>query len=315
MQVINMKNINIAVLGDKEFAKQLGKSGTVTDFTIYNYKGTDMKGGELTATFLVPTSYPEKLQSLTHCLAMADAAILVVKKLDKELGEYIIALDLLGIKKGLIIFDEYVEKEAFIRMVKGTTLESFVIIDKVPKEVYPRIASMTLEKPSVEHVMIDSAFDVKSVGTVVLGVAKGNVAVHDELTVYPGGKKIMVKSIQVHDKDVKIAELGERVGLSVKGATVEEVERGHILAKDGIKSSKSIKGTLIKQKYYSDNIETDSKIFIAAGLQYRQVNIESFSENEIELKCDREIAYLPGHEYLLLKPEGKMRIIGKIKAL
>ena len=81
-----MKNINIAVLGDDDFAKELGKKGTATDFTIYNYKGTDMKGGELTATFLSPTSYPDKLQSLTHCLAMADAAILVVKKLDKELG-------------------------------------------------------------------------------------------------------------------------------------------------------------------------------------------------------------------------------------
>ena len=310
-----MKNINVVVLGDNEFAKQLGKGGTTTDFTIYNYKGTDMKGGELTATFLCPTSYPDKLQSLTHCLSMADAAILVVKKLDRELGEYIISLDLLGIKKGLIIFDEYVEKDVFIGMVKGTALESFVIIDKALAEVYPRIASMEIEQPDIEHVIIDAAFDVKSVGTVVLGVSRGNVAVHDELTVYPGGKKIMVRSIQVHDKDVKSAELGERVGLSIKGANVEEVERGHLLAKDGIKSSKELKGQLTKQKYFSEEIAKDSKIFVAAGLQYRQVNVESIADGEIGIKCDREIAYIPGRDYLLLRPDGKMRIIGKIRAV
>ena len=310
-----MKNINVVVLGDNEFAKQLGKGGTSTDFTIYNYKGTDMKGGELTATFLSPTSYPDKLQSLTHCLSMADAAILVVKKLDRELGEYIIALDLLEIKKGLIIFDEYVEKDVFIGMVKGTALESFVIIDKALAEVYPRIASMEMGQPSVEHVIIDAAFDVKSVGTVVLGVSRGSVAVHDELTVYPGGKKIMVRSIQVHDKDVKSAELGERVGLSIKGASVEEVERGHLLAKQGIISSGTIKGEFTKQKYYSEKIEKDSKVFIAVGLQYRQVNVESVTESEIEIRCNREIAYIPGQDYLLLRPDGKMRIIGKMKAV
>ncbi|MEM3369974.1 MAG: hypothetical protein QXE90_03970, partial [Candidatus Micrarchaeia archaeon] len=247
--------------------KELGKKGTVTDFTIYNYKGSDMQGGELTATFLVPTSYPEKLQSLTHCLAMADAAILVVKKLDKELGEYIIALDLLGINKGLIIFDDYVEKDKFVNLVRGTVLESFIIVDKVPSEIYPRIAKFENKKSEIEHVIIDAAFDVKSVGTVVLGVARGNVNVHDEFGIYPGGKKVTIRSIQVHDKDVKSAEIGERVGLALKGVSVEEVERGHLFSKQELKSAKEIEGDFIKNKYYTEEVKENSKIFIAAHLQ------------------------------------------------
>lgn len=308
-----MKNINVVVLGDNEFAKELGKKGTTSDFTIYNYKGSDMKGGELTASFLAPTSYPEKLQSLTHCLAMADAAILVVKQLDRELGEYILALDLLGIKKGLIIFDDYVEKDKFVNLVRNTVLESFIIIDKSPAEVYPRIAAMEINKPEVEHIIIDAAFDVKSVGTVILGVARGTVNVHDEFNVYPGNKKITIRSIQVHDKDVKSAELGERVGLAVKGADVEDVERGHLLAKDGIKVSKNLSGKFTKNKYYQEEIKPNSKIFIAADLQYRQVDISSISEERIELKSEKDIAYIPNKEYLLLRPESKIRIVGKIK--
>ncbi|MEM4134066.1 MAG: hypothetical protein QXO35_00740 [Candidatus Micrarchaeia archaeon] len=308
-----MKNINVVILGDNEFAKELGKKGTVTDFTIYNYKGSDMQGRELTATFLVPTSYPEKLQSLTHCLAMADAAILVVKKLDKELGEYIIALDLLGINKGLIIFDDYVEKDKFVNLVKGTVLESFIIVDKVPSEIYPRIAKFENKKSEIEHVIIDAAFDVKSVGTVVLGVARGSVNVHDEFGIYPGGKKVTIRSIQVHDKDVKSAEIGERVGLALKGVSVEEVERGHLFSKQELKSAKEIEGDFIKNKYYTEEVKENSKIFIAAHLQYRQVDVVSVSDGKIKLKSDKDIAIIPGNEYLLLRPEGKMRIIGKIK--
>ncbi|MEM4589669.1 MAG: hypothetical protein QXK21_00155 [Candidatus Micrarchaeia archaeon] len=308
-----MKNINVVILGDNEFAKELGKKGTVTDFTIYNYKGSDMQGGELTATFLVPTSYPEKLQSLTHCLAMADAAILIVKKLDKELGEYIIALDLLGINKGLIIFDDYVEKDKFVNLVRGTVLESFIIVDKVPSEIYPRIAKFENKKSEIEHVIIDAAFDVKSVGTVVLGVARGNVNVHDEFGIYPGGKKVTIRSIQVHDKDVKSAEIGERVGLALKGVSVEEVERGHLFSKQELKSAKEIEGDFIKNKYYTEEVKENSKIFIAAHLQYRQVDVVSVSDGKIKLKSDKDIVIIPGNEYLLLRPEGKMRIIGKIK--
>ncbi|MCX8202516.1 MAG: hypothetical protein N3G74_01790 [Candidatus Micrarchaeota archaeon] len=308
-----MKSVNVIVLGDNEFAKELGKKGTVTDFTIYNYKGSDMQGGELTATFLVPTSYPDKLQSLTHCLAMADAAILVVKKLDRELGEFIIALDLLGINKGLIIFDEYVEKDKFVNMVRGTVLESFIIVDKSPAEVYPRLAKMEIKKPEIEHVVIDAAFDVKSVGTVVLGVARGSVNVHDEFGIYPGGKKVTVRSIQVHDKDVKSAETGERVGLALKGVSVEEVERGHLFSKQEIKSAKEIEGSFTKNKYYTEEIKENSKVFLAAHLQYRQVDVVSNSEGKIRLKSEKEIALIPGNEYLILKPEAKVRIVGKIK--
>jgi len=308
-----MANINVALLGDPEFAKELGKKGTVTDFTVYNYKGSDGKGGEMTAAFMVPTSYPDKLQSLTHVLSMADTAVVVVKGLNKELGEFIIALDLLGFEKGIIMFDEYVEKDKFINLVKGTTLESFIIVDKVPAEVYPRLAAHEIPKSDIEYVMVDAAFDVKSIGTVVLGVSRGNFAVHDELQAYPGDKKTGIRSIQVHDKDVKNAVPGDRVGFSLKGVTVEEVERGHMLAKPGtLQASDTLTGLFKKSNYFSDPISAGMKMFIAAGLQYRQVDIVKIEGDSITLKADRKIAFAKGSRFLLLKPDGKMRIAGVV---
>jgi len=305
-----MANINVAVLGDPEFAKELGKKGTVTDFTIYNYKSD-----RLTAAFMVPTSYPDKLQSLTHVLSMADAVILVVKALNKELGEFIISLDLLEFQKGFVIFDEYVEKEKFISLVKGTSLESFVIVDKAPAEIYSRLAVYEIPKSPVDYVMVDAAFDVKSVGTVILGVSRGNFAVHDELQSYPEDKKAGIKSIQVHDKDVKNAVPGDRVGFSLKGVTVEEVERGHMLAKPGtLQATDTLTGSLTKSKYFSEQIIAGMKMFIAAGLQYRQVDVVKVESDSITLKADKKIAYAKGSRFLILKPDGKMRIAGVVTA-
>ncbi|MCS7109277.1 MAG: hypothetical protein NZ903_00575 [Candidatus Micrarchaeota archaeon] len=308
-----MKSINVAVLGDNEFAKELGKKGNITDFAIYSYKGKNEAGEEIVFTFLAPTSYPEKLQSLTHCLMMTDVVILVVKKLDRELGEYVIALDLLGMNKGLVIFDDYVEKEKFINLVRGTVLESYIIVDKVPSEIYPRLAKMEVKKPDIEHIIIDSAFNVKSVGTVVLGLARGKINVHDEFTIYPNCKKTIIKSIQIQDKDVKSAEIGERVGLALKGVHLDDVERGQIFSKHKLICTKEIEGKLIKSKYFNEEIKENIKLFIAAHLQYAQVSVMGFDGEKIKLSSEKEIALIPSGEYLLLKPDSKMRIVGKIK--
>lgn len=306
-----MANINVVVLGDNEFAKELGKKGSVTDFTVYNYKGSDFKGGEMTAAFMVPTSYPDKLQSLTHCLSLADTAIVIVKELNKELGEFIISLDLLGFKKGLIIFEEYVEKDKFIGIVKNTTLESFIIVDKSPAEIYPRIAAMEIPKSDVDYVIVDAAFDVKSVGTVVLGVSRGNFAVHDELQAYPGETKAVIRSIQVHDKDVKSAVPGDRVGFALKGVTVEEVERGRMLAKPGtLQATDTLTVTWKKSKYFNEPLTAGMHLFAAVGLQYRDVVLEKVEGDNIVLKTDRKVAFAKGSSFLILKPDGKMRIAG-----
>jgi selenocysteine-specific translation elongation factor len=310
-----MTNINVALLGDNEFAEELGKKGTTSDFTFYNYKK-----GDITITFMVPTAYPDKLQSLTHVLALADTAIVVIKKLDRDLGEYILALDLLEIKGGLIIFDEYVEKEKFIKMVMGTVLETFIIVDKKPPEIYSRLEKMmekmTVKQPLVEHVIVDSAFNVKSVGTVVLGVSRGNFSVHDELRILPNDKRTSIRSIQVHDVDVKSAHPGERVGFALKGIPVDDVERGSILARietEGLYNDDSISGKWKQSQYFTEKIENGTRLFIAAGLQYRPAVVTNIEGDKITLKVDKKIGYVKGSRFLILTPERKMRIAGVIE--
>ena len=81
---------------------------------------------------------------------------------------------------------------------------------------------------------IDHAFEVKGVGTVALGVIKqGSLKVHDEFQIYPQNKKILVKSIQMHDDSVLDSESPSRVGLALKGIYADDISRGDIVSSPG----------------------------------------------------------------------------------
>ena len=56
----DMPNLTVAVLGPAGFAKDLGKTGTVSDITLYN-----LKQGDTSVTFIEPTRYPEKIAPLS----------------------------------------------------------------------------------------------------------------------------------------------------------------------------------------------------------------------------------------------------------
>ena len=93
-----MNSINFVVLGDSSLADELGKKGTITDIAIY-----DKKTSDYIYTWTLPITYPDKIQSLLQAVNIAEYAILNVIKLDKYLGEEIIALDYVNFKHGFIL--------------------------------------------------------------------------------------------------------------------------------------------------------------------------------------------------------------------
>lgn len=307
-------NFNVALLNDSEFGKELGKKGTSTDFTIYN-----TKQGEDTFCFFDPHQYPDKIQSLINVLALTDSTVFVIHKLDQYLGEMIVAIDLMKKDKGLIIFDDFVEKEKFISMVRDASVEKFVIVNRKPFDVYEKLrqhCQTGTGEGEDFRLNIDAFFDVKSVGTVVLGAVKnGQVNVHDELQLYPTDKKVTVKSLQVHDEDVKTALKGSRVGLAIKGASVDDFGRSMILAKPGsLKVASELMLDTKFSKYYREKPEVGKGYFIAIGMQYKQAKLIEFKvEGEKELlkfQLQTPVAYAKDDLALIIDLSSKTRICG-----
>ena len=72
---------------------------------------------------------------------------------------------------------------------------------------------------------------MKGFGTVVTGtLVSGTIRKEDELEVFPDGRRVRVRGVQVHGKPAEQAVAGQRTALNLAGATTEELARGMTLA-------------------------------------------------------------------------------------
>lgn len=305
-----MQNLNVAVLGDYTTLEYLGKRGTTSDISLYDRKSRDS-----IITYIAPISFPEKIQSLIQVLNMTEFVILNIKSLDKYFAEQVIALDSLGISEGFILYSYEVDTIKLNQIIKDTTVAGFKFIDNIDS------LKIEIDKLSIHHndgeliIPIDHSFDVKGVGTVILGVIKqGKINVYDKLKVLPLNREVLVKSIQVHDDPADKAISNTRVGLSLKGVSPDELERGDIICsgKDIHISELEIEiFNFSKIKYFKKEITANQTFLIAVGLQIKPLKI-LVQESKTKLLLEKPIAYYSNQKFVILKPDSEStRIIAK----
>jgi selenocysteine-specific elongation factor len=84
--------------------------------------------------------------------------------------------------------------------------------------------------PLPTRLWIDRSFSLRGIGTVVTGTLwSGSIGGGDELRLEPAGRDVRVRSVQVHDAAVEVAEAGQRVALSLPGIERREARRGDAL--------------------------------------------------------------------------------------
>jgi len=87
------------------------------------------------------------------------------------------------------------------------------------------------DSTSLARLPIDRVFSMKGFGTVVTGtLISGIILKEAELEVFPKGKRVRVRGIQVHGRSSDQAVAGQRTALNLAGATTEELARGMTLA-------------------------------------------------------------------------------------
>lgn len=220
-----VKSINFVILGKQDIASEFGKKGTVTDLSLY-----DRKESDIIKTWVTPNGFPEKIQPLFQAINLAEYVIFHVDKLDKFTGEQIIALDSLKKEKGILSHTFDVDESKLDLMIKGTVVENYTRVDQNKiKDEMNKLEPISNDSPS--EMVIDHCFDVKGVGTVILGkVTNGKIKQYDNLKLYPAGIDVLIKSIQMHDDPVTESVCPARVGLAVKGAKPDEVSRGDVIS-------------------------------------------------------------------------------------
>ncbi len=317
-----MGNLNIAVLGAKDFAGTVGKKGTVTDMTFYDHKsGTD------SFTLIEPSKYPEKLSSLFYSVAMSEFAILVVDKIDSFLGETIVMTDALGIDKGWIILRNYIQPEQLKPLLAGTALEGYEYREDDPIKLREELIAMAKAEGrkagdgTCGSCPVDSHFNVKGVGTVVLGsVIDGHFRKHDKMTVFPTKKEVILKSIQKHDLDADDAVKGDHVGLALRGIESDELDRGYVVTTDpSVKMSRSVQGKVNLVKYWPSALKEGMVLHIGHWMQMVPCRVTAvdnggdFRTADVTFELESDMIHKPGDRAIIMYLEGgKLRVAGSV---
>ena len=120
----------------------------------------------------------------------------------------------------------------------------------------------------------------------------------------------------MQDEDYDKAEAGSRVGIAMKGATVDEIKRGSILCAPGTaKTSTSFKLSFKKSPFYSDDF-TEGTFHATLGMQTVPISLTNISATSIAIESERPVVYTPEDNFVLLNLNAKKtRIIGVGKTM
>ncbi len=334
----------------KRIGEYFGKKASDTDMVFY-----DSLQGEDVYITVSPQGYPDKIKTLLQCLNIGDFQVLLVTpddKLDALMGEMIVAMEChpdtipLVVIAGITKTNEYAVddlKAKLLQIIKNTSLKDKVTdvivmrdLEKdlpVFKQTITDLATkITKPKSDNVRVLVDAAFTVKGVGTVILGVVKsGTFNANDmlEFTDATEFKNVIIKSIQMQDIDQKSATRGDRVGLAIKGLKSEEITRDNMfVTKGSMKAYQEFKIKFRLSKFSKKTIDVKEKQLYHVAIEHQvigavPIKIEGGSEadslkpNEegvVTFKAEKKIAFGDDCNWaivtMLEKFAGRLRILG-----
>ena len=186
-----------------------------------------------------------------------DLALLVVaadEGVMPQTREHLGILSLLGIPRGLIAVTkcdladpellELVEED-IREQVQGSFLKDAPLIrtssvsgqgiDDLRAALFEAIQSVEQDPlPLPFRLPIDRVFSLGGFGTIVTGtLIEGSLVIGDKAEVFPGGKAVRIRGIQVHEESVEKAFAGQRVALNLSGVHKDDLARGDSLAAPG----------------------------------------------------------------------------------
>jgi selenocysteine-specific elongation factor len=97
-----------------------------------------------------------------------------------------------------------------------------------------RVPAVERNSGLATRLYVDRVFTLQGVGTIATGTLwAGTISTGDTLRVEPSGRVVRVRSVQVHDEAVDVAEAGQRVAVNLPTVERRELKRGDVLVEPG----------------------------------------------------------------------------------
>jgi len=215
-----------------------------------------MPGGEtLRLGFVDVPGHERFVRNMLAGVGGIDLVLLVIaadESIKPQTREHFDILRLLSVRRGITVLtkSDAVDRETLdvVRLeVQDFLRESFLGqpnpivavssltgagIDDLKRELVKAAGEVPAKDSSaIARLPIDRVFTMKGFGTVVTGtLVSGTIHKEDEYEVFPTGKRVRVRGLQVHGKSAELALAGQRTALNLASATTEELARGMTLA-------------------------------------------------------------------------------------
>ncbi len=178
------------------------------------------------------------------------------------------------------------------------------------KSALGRVASEVAVKDSaaLARLPIDRVFSMKGFGTVVTGtLVAGTICKEDELEVFPSGKRVRVRGVQVHDEPAERASAGQRTALNLAGASTEDLARGMTLATRDTFRFTSRVDVLLSLLHSAKPFKDGSRVHfhaytsesIAEVRLYGAKQLKPGGEAYAQLKLAEPLLLLPGDRFIV----------------
>ncbi len=178
------------------------------------------------------------------------------------------------------------------------------------KSALAKVASEVATKDSaaLARLPIDRVFTMKGFGTVVTGtLVAGTIRKEEELQVFPTGKRVRVRGVQVHGSPADAAIAGQRTALNLAGLSTEELGRGMTLAAaDTFRSTTradALLSLLSSAKPFKDGARVHFHAYasetIAEVRLYGAKQVKPGDEAYAQLRFAEPMLLLPGDRFIV----------------
>ncbi len=288
-------------------------------------------GDGLTVGFVDVPGHERFIKNMLAGVGGIDLVLLVIaadESIKPQTREHFDICRLLGIRRGIIVLtkSDLVEPEMLdlvkleaLDLVSGSFLEKAPAVAvsartgaglDVLKSELRRISLEVALKPAdlPFRLPIDRAFVMKGFGTVVTGtLLAGTISKEAEAEVFPIGRRVRVRGIQVHNAPAEFAAAGQRTALNLAGIESKEIARGMVLAPPGMFESSArldVSFTLLPSVRA---LKTRSRAHFHCGTAETIAQIILLGANEIkagesglaQLELAEPGLFLPGDRFII----------------
>ncbi|MHA1618286.1 MAG: hypothetical protein ACTSVZ_03325, partial [Promethearchaeota archaeon] len=317
----------------KLVGEALGTPGQQSDLQFFNR--LDLKL-HIVFTAVAPIGYPDKIKSLIQACAITEIHVMCIDcetGITPEIGEIMVLMDLfaqhyqtqyLAVIGGINSSNEWRKEEILAQLQKlthPTKLRGIEVIslgsrpdyEHLKERLYSIGSNSDIHSKSKDEseevpvkVLVDHVFPVKGIGTVLLGLVKSGIVRAGEMyNLAPGQTKVILRSIQKFDRDFKVAYIGDRVGLALKGMKSPDLDRNTVFCSvNSMKQTDSAIGTFTVSPFYKPqhpsgkiSPEDTRNYHLVADLAITPVKLvggDSISPGKsgsLELKLDKPLAH------------------------